>query len=58
MGVPRAAVAAAGRTSNARHRPTRAHCPCSSMCQEVGTDVVIGPNAKKPLHLDIPLFVS
>ena len=24
----------------------------------VGSDVVIGPNAKKPLHLDIPLFVS
>ncbi|MEP5632068.1 MAG: glutamate synthase-related protein [Tateyamaria sp.] len=24
----------------------------------VGTDVVIGPNAKKPLRLDIPLFVS
>jgi glutamate synthase domain-containing protein 2/nitrite reductase/ring-hydroxylating ferredoxin subunit len=25
---------------------------------EVGTDVVIGPNADKPLRLDIPLFVS
>ena len=25
---------------------------------EVGTDLVIGPNAKRPLHLDIPLFVS
>lgn len=24
----------------------------------VGTQVVIGPRAKKPLHLDIPLFVS
>ena len=24
----------------------------------VGTDLVIGPKAKKPLHLDIPLFVS
>ena len=24
----------------------------------VGTDVIIGPNAKKPLRLDIPLFVS
>ncbi len=24
----------------------------------VGTDLVIGPNAKKPLKLDIPLFVS
>jgi glutamate synthase domain-containing protein 2 len=24
----------------------------------VGTDIVIGPNAKKPLKLDIPLFVS
>jgi glutamate synthase domain-containing protein 2 len=24
----------------------------------VGTDIVIGPNAKKPLRLDIPLFVS
>ncbi|MEM7038145.1 MAG: glutamate synthase-related protein, partial [Bacteroidota bacterium] len=24
----------------------------------VGTDLVIGPNAKKPLRLDIPLFVS
>ncbi len=24
----------------------------------VGTEVVIGPNAKKPLRLDIPLFVS
>ena len=25
---------------------------------EVGTDLVIGPNAKKPLHLKLPLFVS
>ncbi len=25
---------------------------------EVGTDVVIGPNAQKPLKLEIPLFVS
>jgi len=25
---------------------------------EVGTDLVIGPNAAKPLHLEIPLFVS
>ena len=26
--------------------------------EAVGTDLVIGPNAKKPLHLKIPLFVS
>ncbi len=26
--------------------------------QAVGTDVTIGPNAKKPLQLEIPLFVS
>jgi len=26
--------------------------------EAVATKVVIGPNAKKPLHLDIPLFVS
>jgi len=26
--------------------------------EEVSTKVVIGPKAKKPLHLDIPLFVS
>jgi len=26
--------------------------------EPVGTDVVIGPNARKPLHLKIPLFVS
>jgi len=26
--------------------------------EAVGTDVVIGPNAQKPLKLDIPLFVS
>ena len=26
--------------------------------ENVGTDLVIGPNAKKPLRLDIPLFVS
>ncbi len=26
--------------------------------EPVGTDVIIGPNAKKPLQLDIPLFVS
>jgi glutamate synthase domain-containing protein 2 len=26
--------------------------------EDVGTDIVIGPNAGKPLHLDIPLFVS
>ena len=25
---------------------------------QVGTDVIIGPNAQKPLKLDIPLFVS
>ena len=25
---------------------------------EVGTDLVIGPNAKRPLHLAIPIFVS
>ncbi len=24
----------------------------------VGTDLLIGPNAKKPLHLEIPIFVS
>lgn len=26
--------------------------------EAVGTDIVIGPNARKPLRLDIPLFVS
>jgi len=26
--------------------------------EKVGTNIVIGPRAKKPLHLDIPLFVS
>jgi glutamate synthase domain-containing protein 2 len=26
--------------------------------EDVGTDIVIGPNAEKPLRLDIPLFVS
>jgi glutamate synthase domain-containing protein 2/nitrite reductase/ring-hydroxylating ferredoxin subunit len=26
--------------------------------EEVGSDLVIGPEAKKPLHLEIPLFVS
>lgn len=26
--------------------------------QQVTTKLIIGPNAKKPLHLDIPLFVS
>jgi glutamate synthase domain-containing protein 2 len=26
--------------------------------ESVGTDIVIGPNANKPLRLDIPLFVS
>ena len=26
--------------------------------EDVGTNIVIGPGAKKPLHLDIPLFVS
>ncbi len=26
--------------------------------EPVGTEIVIGPNAKKPLHLDIPLLVS
>ena len=26
--------------------------------EPVGTDIVIGPTADKPLHLDIPLFVS
>ena len=26
--------------------------------EPIGTDVIIGPRAKKPLHLNIPLFVS
>ena len=26
--------------------------------EEIGTDLIIGPNAAKPLRLDIPLFVS
>jgi len=26
--------------------------------EPVGTDAIIGPRAKKPLHLDIPIFVS
>ena len=26
--------------------------------EPVGTDVVIGPNAERPLHLEIPLFIS
>ena len=26
--------------------------------EDVSTKVIIGPNAKKPIHLDIPLFVS
>lgn len=26
--------------------------------EEVSTGVIIGPNAKKPLHLDMPMFVS
>lgn len=26
--------------------------------EPVGTEVIIGPNAQKPLHLEIPLFVS
>ncbi len=26
--------------------------------EPVGTDIVVGPNAKRPLRLDIPLFVS
>ncbi len=26
--------------------------------EDVGTDIVIGSNARKPLHLEIPLFVS
>jgi glutamate synthase domain-containing protein 2 len=26
--------------------------------EKVGTEIIIGPNAKKPLKLDIPLFVS
>ena len=38
-------------TAQLARRPLNDHDP-------VGTDLVIGPNAKKPLHLDIPLFVS
>jgi nitrite reductase/ring-hydroxylating ferredoxin subunit len=38
-------------TAQAARRPLLDDAP-------VGTDLVIGPNAKKPLHLDIPLFVS
>lgn len=33
------------------NKPLMDHIP-------VGTDLIIGPNAKKPLHLKIPLFVS
>ena len=38
-------------TAQLSRRPLSDHDP-------VGTDLVIGPNAKKPLHLEIPLFVS
>ena len=38
-------------TAQLARRPLNDHDP-------VGTDLVIGPNAKKPLHLNIPLFVS
>jgi len=34
------------------------HTPPLLDDEAVGTDVVIGPNAQKPLRLDIPLFVS
>jgi len=34
------------------------HKPPLLDAEPVGTDVVIGPNAQKPLKLDIPLFVS
>jgi len=34
------------------------HKPPKLDDEEVGTGVVIGPNAKKPLKLEIPLFVS
>ncbi len=34
------------------------HTPPLLDDDHVGADVVIGPNAQKPLHLDIPLFVS
>jgi hypothetical protein len=32
--------------------------PTGTVDEPVGTDIVVGPNAAKPLRLDIPLFVS
>ena len=55
MGVPRAELPSWDHiqimTAQLDPRPLQEEDP-------VGTDLVVGPNAKKPLHLDIPLFVS
>ena len=55
MGVPRAELPTWDHiqimTAQLDRRPLQEGDP-------VGTDLVIGPNAKKPLHLKIPLFVS
>ena len=56
MGVSRDRAPAVGRHP-VRHRAAGAPA-ASSTTEPVGTEVCIGPNADKPLWLDIPLFVS
>lgn len=55
MGVPRDALP---KWDDIQILTAQLHKPPLLDDHPVGTGVVIGPNAQKPLHLDIPLFVS
>lgn len=55
MGVPRAELPD---WDDIQILTAQLHRPPMLDDQAVGTNVVIGPNAQKPLELDIPLFVS
>ena len=56
MGVAPRPSCPSGTTSSSS--PPSSPASRSSTTSPVGTDVVIGPNADKPLRLDIPMFVS
>ncbi len=55
MGVPRDALPS---WDDIQILTAQLHRPPLLDDEAVGTDVVIGPNAQRPLHLNIPLFVS
>lgn len=55
MGVPRHALPD---WDDLQLLTAQLHTPPLLDDEAMGTNVVIGPNAQKPLRLDIPLFVS